>query len=329
MYKIAAAILCGTLLVSIGLFVWSNAPGRDQRSAMATNADDLISRRCSMGSKIAASNRVSATISEYLSGVQAGTTVTRDEVGALIERITPDEIGVELFRIYTACLQAQTEAILIEKGVAVQAEAGDADGSQRDATIEAVSRIRVDTPPERLVQIFGQPLAAEDLPEGTAYKYQLGTDAYAVDYRSGSRRLALVIATPDPEPYFHGLFERMSLAETKGCRGPLMSSSHRHIVSGVCPGHPGNGFAEKVYYFASVDFDDNAICNDPNDAILQTADDCPNFLTALPFAVGMSRSTEDLDSVSAYFGGELQFGSTFEWDYSTPADDGDQTLADR
>lgn len=322
MQKVAAAALCATLLASIGLLIWSNTSLLDRERHTAAGQQDLVSLRCSMGSKFASSSKVNATIADYLSGVEAGTSVSRDEVGALIERITPDEIGVELFKVYTACLQTQTEAMLTEKGVVFEEDADFQFSNELEMAYQAISQISFYTPPERLVQIFGQPLAVAEGEGQSESKYQFLNEAYAIDYRTGTKRTALVIATSDSEYYFPELFEVRNMEETKHCSKDLMESSHRHTASGICPAHTGNGNIFKTYFFKSVEFDYvdnlrengfNQSCLDPTEAITQAPDVCPNFMAAKPIAVGMAESEESLDDIRPSFVGELQYGSTFDW----------------
>ena len=194
--------------------------GDTQSSAQPADVSDAalaseISHECSMGGNQQVESTVTASLAQYLSGLKSGAKVSTSDVGALIEKITPNPSGLAFYRAYTDCLKQQT-AIFIErrKGIDLVAPPPSNPEAERDQNVlAAVNQIKATTPSDKLKEIFGSPIFTGKDDNSNGFQvdlYQYNTLFFVADYRrANGQRAGIVLATKSPESGKAMMFEQI------------------------------------------------------------------------------------------------------------------------
>jgi hypothetical protein len=206
------------------------------------------------------------------------------------------------------------------------------DEDQKDEQVRRmISQINPSTPPQRLTQIFGSPISSgrnEWSERFSLEVYQYKYTAWVFDYRSGSERVALVLATKDP---FFGqsmLFDQIQgidiLAAYNDCGGVRMNG-HYDAASKPCSGGHSTNFVQSIYFFYRIfvtqlkEGDSSDQCG-PNGNVPPEPNKCPGYASVPALAVAMiSNPNSDklienkLNRVATAFLGELDSDFSIQW----------------
>lgn len=311
------AVLVLMALAAIGmLFIPVNARSAEMDSAAAARA---AAEQCAMGMTQERKSQVTAGLQKFFSGLQAGASVSSSEIGAIADKIAPTDQGAALYKAYADCLRDQTTILLPKIGVRVVSEA-----DKDELVRQAISSIGPDTPTERLIEIFGQPLSSgvtanSDGLSVDIYRYKFAAQAY--DYRSGKNRVGLVLATKDPMLGQSMLFDQIAgvnVAEAFAACGGVSVTARQNGVSGICPASSATQQVAKVYFFPAVGITGmKKEAKLPECAALDQPDPtkCPGFASAPALAVAMVRdigangaAEKRLERVAQAFSDETDFG---------------------
>jgi len=331
---IAAVFLLLACLISVTLvLIGSRRPAppviQDEKLLDAAQISALISKQCALGGKTEVEGKISAELARYVSGLSSGSSVSTSDVGALIEKITPNEGGLAFYKAYTDCLKQQTAILLDQRGVSlVPPSEKDVEARQDEQMWQAVSNIGANTPVERLEQLFGAPVSdmsrwAQGF-ETTFYQYK--TSIFVLDYRKDGERVALAISTKDPNQgsaIFFDQIRGVTLGTAdRDCDGIEMSG-RMNVRSGVCPSSNASNNVKSVFYFLAITLSDgprdNALCrkalNDQKKVDYIKL--CPDLAESPAIAVLIADEDRTDDNsfrqAAAAFFDELDFGGSFSW----------------
>lgn len=70
-------------------------------------ATDDIMKACAVGRQLGIEGDVRAALTKWFRGGEVGAELRVEDLGAILEKIRPDEVGVEFYRLYVECLEAQ------------------------------------------------------------------------------------------------------------------------------------------------------------------------------------------------------------------------------
>lgn len=110
---------CFILVLAIALFAFIRPGIRD--SSPADDEARRVVEACAGGFTETGKAGLSAGLAGQLRRLQAASKVSSAQVGAVIDKIRPDEIGRDVYEIYVRCLKQQTELSLLEHGVRIEA----------------------------------------------------------------------------------------------------------------------------------------------------------------------------------------------------------------
>jgi hypothetical protein len=99
------------LVLVISAAIYLNISSENKRTADDEAADRIL-RICAGGATDKIGTGVRAGLSRYLADVHANTGTTHSTLGAVTEKITPDNAGVALYKVYQQCVREQTIAYL-------------------------------------------------------------------------------------------------------------------------------------------------------------------------------------------------------------------------
>jgi hypothetical protein len=309
---ILVAIVVSLILLPTGKWIFSR--GDSEELGRVMNA-------CSMGGQFSANSNLDASVESYLSKLHAGASITTNDVGALINKITSDQSGAALYKEYTECLQQQMAIYLTERGIKIipPSHADDPD----DRVVKGVSMFTPETPADRIEELMGKPIsvgAAEYGRHGLILRrYQYKYGLFVADFRRNGNRVGLVIATNDPLGFGDKLpFNQISgvkLRDLSDCDGSPQIDAHFKITSGVCGGSHEANYIYSVYFF-DPSFS-NAVSGEMSDCIGHGSDllldKCQQLGELEAFAVAIAKDSSGANEAKENFLAELDFGGTFQW----------------
>ncbi|MFM0562258.1 hypothetical protein [Paraburkholderia sediminicola] len=322
-YAVGLALV---FLVLLGLIVWQRNKVHSTfvpENANAGEADVArIAQVCAMGGHFSVDSKVQAGIAKYLSDLQGGATVSTQDVGALVEKITSDQQGVALYRAYTDCLNQQMAIVLQQRGIHITAPAGSQIENEEQIdkrVLDKVSMLMPDTPPQRLAEILGQPISIQDFAGGVQFAlYQYKYYVFVAEYSRKGHRLGIGVAIQVPSSMGdHDLLAKTTLKDVDRCyygendKGGVRIDGRALITTGICGGDHASNWIYLTYFF----YPGKTTCDlFKGDAVRpKLTKECPELGTLKPLAVAMSRGTDDLVKVRRFFADELNFGHTFKW----------------
>ena len=294
----------------------------------------IIAKECSIGGHHDIESKVSVILGKYLGGISSGTKVSTNDVGAIIDRITPDDLGLAFYKVYTDCLKQQSAIFLYRQGVVLTSPSQqDTEAKQDEQTRERISNINPATPSQKLVEIFGAPIASgpdeySDKMDLDIYQYKFS--AWAFDYRTGGKRVGLILATKDPADGSSMLFDQIQGVNIgsvyKDCKN-LVATAHYNARSGICPSSHLNNYVESIYFFYGI-FTTQIKQEVTSDKCKASAEAdhlpdpnlCPGYgsVPALAVAFVSNPSSQhsadrNLTRVADAYLEELDFGGTIAW----------------
>jgi len=214
-----------------------------------------------MGRQTEEQANVSAKLGKYLTNLASGAKVTTSDVGALIDKITPNDQGLAFYKAYTDCLKQQAAILLNQRGVTlVPPSEADLEERKDEQLRQQISEINPSVPKARLVQLLGEPISSgsNEMTEMyglTADLYQYKHMLFVTDYYKAGRRIGLVIATRDPvlgAAMFPEQIRGVTLGEAAGiCEGAVFTT-RENARTNVCPASHATDFIKKIYFFDLV-----------------------------------------------------------------------------
>lgn len=324
----AIGIVCATA-VAVGLLVWHSHRTTPPISDAAALARE-ISSQCSLGINRTDQSEIEAKLEKYFTGLHSGAKVSTSEFGALIDNITPNDQGLSIYRAYTDCLKQQTAALLAKNGIPISPLTSSDISDRRDREVlDEISEIGPQTPKDRLVEIYGSPIASGKDAYSGDYDvdlYQYKHSEYAADYTKDGERVGIALAKSSGESKFSvpAQLKDITLSSILWCDGDMLVSGHSGFVrSGFCPPSHASNYIANIYIFPDLhDFvteNDTSTCKaliwDPKSPKLTA---CQKLASAQAFAVVMIgdykndiRTQRQLTTVANAFLDELDFGYTY------------------
>jgi len=285
-----------------------------------------------MGRQTAEQANVSATLGKYLTGLDSGTKVTTSDVGALIDKIAPNDQGLAFYKAYTDCLKQQAAILLNQRGVTlVPPSEADLEAKKDEQLRQQVSEINPSVPKTRLVQLLGEPVASgstetSEMHGLTADFYQYKHMLFVADYYKAGRRVGLVLATRDPilgAAMFPNQIRGVTLGEAaEGCEG-VRFSTRENARTNVCPASHATDFIKTVYFFDLVGetgakADPSPACHEASIGVgRMDLAKCPGIASAPALGIAMAKEmgVSDADFLTAADAwlDEVDFGGTLAW----------------
>ncbi|MET4037685.1 MULTISPECIES: hypothetical protein [unclassified Bradyrhizobium] len=82
-------------------------------------ATDDIMKLCAGGGAVGIEGEVKGELTRFLKGAEAAGQAKITDFGAVLDKMKPDAVGVEFYRIYTQCLKEQAEITLKKYNVKI------------------------------------------------------------------------------------------------------------------------------------------------------------------------------------------------------------------
>lgn len=336
-YYFLAGLLLLAIAIAVALLFKSGLGGgsrkiEDAKLADAAALSEQIAQQCAVGRQTSEQANVSASLAEYVAGLSSGAKVTTSDVGAIVDKITPDDKGLAIYKEYTTCLKQQAIILLSQRGIVVQPSSEEDAEALKDETLrQSISGVSYYTPKSRLVQLLGEPIAS--LPDaeigdgGSVDLYQYKNMLFLADYYKYNTRIAISISTKDPLDGTAMFIERIRNFTIKDaierCGGIKISGRHQSAHSGICPASRATNNEKSVVFFHLIHmtgpiFDKSSSCQDliQRDTISDRIN-CAG-LNGVP-AIGIvitddsETSDTDLNLVATSWMRELDFGGNFVW----------------
>lgn len=100
--QLALALVCGSMLLA-------GPPAHSQ--VVDAGQADIIMKLCALGRTVGGDGGVSAQLTKLLRSGEINAAGFYKDVGAILEKIEPSEVGVNLYENYLACVGQQTEVL--------------------------------------------------------------------------------------------------------------------------------------------------------------------------------------------------------------------------
>jgi len=331
------AILLVAVAAAVGLLLYKTriaavAQPQNRELADAAAVSQQIAQQCAMGRQTEEQANVSAKLGKYLTNLDSGAKVTTSDVGALIDKITPNDQGLAFYKAYTDCLKQQAAILLNQRGVTlVPPSEADLEERKDEQLRQQISEINPSVPKARLVQLLGEPISSgsNEMTEMyglTADLYQYKHMLFVTDYYKAGRRIGLVIATRDPvlgAAMFPEQIRGVTLGEAAGiCEGAVFTT-RENARTNVCPASHATDFIKKIYFFDLVgktgsSEDSSQACHDASLGIgTMNLSNCPGIASAPALGLAMAKDTgvsdADLLVAAKAWMDEVDFGGNFAW----------------
>lgn len=338
-------LLCaGLLILAAGAAIWlvirAQSGTQTTTTTSSTAANDaaavanVIAQQCAMGRETVAESSVTASLAKYLSGLTSGSKVSTSDVGALVDKITPNDSGVAFYKAYTDCLKQQAAILLSQRGVQLVAPSPtDIEHAKDLQTLQSISELNPQSPKSRLLDIFGPPIASGSPPETNDPSmtpnydmYQYKHMAFAIDYTLRGRRIGLVLATKDPLQGSAMFFEQIRDATLGGAEGGacggITITAHTNGLSGICTASHASNYVQSAYFFYTrllegTQVETNKSCSEYlRGSENFPAKKCPGISSAPALAIIIAEESvpeKEFKAAIDAFASELDFGGTLRW----------------
>jgi hypothetical protein len=276
---------------------------------------------------VAHEGTVEASLTDFFHGIKASSSINSKDVGAIIDKIIPNDTGLEFYKEYTKCLKQQTIAVLAKSGIKIHE-----DGKNDDDVFKKVEDFNINTPIDRLRSLLGSAISVvsfgpDNDEKATVTYYQYKHSIYVADIRQGDKRLGMYVQ-PFRIAGFHFLPTGWVLNDTtirvasERC-GPVDGTVHGNLHSSICGGSHLDQFTYYEFFFdiAFQHLDGSketpAHCSPaslPKGGV--DISECPELAGWTATGVAISGDKSDLGIVRQIVLHDMDSGSPFTW----PAD---------
>jgi len=113
--------------------MWASAEARAQEDDAATKRSvDAVLRKCAGGNVWGIEGAVEGELTKFIRGAKANGRGNIRDLGAIIDKLKPDAVGVEFYRLYTQCVDRETTKELERLKIPVQAKMTQATATKID-----------------------------------------------------------------------------------------------------------------------------------------------------------------------------------------------------
>ena len=314
-WRVALSLVTVFIAASWATFILYFPPVKKDRISPTTPAAfdtvalaNSVTTQCAMGMKEDTIVEVNASLKKFFGGIKAGSQVTTTQVGNISDKIVATEQGTALYRAYAECLKLQMSLSLARNGVnVVVPDPREIEADKDEKIRQAISEINLETPREKLIEIFGQPtsISKVDGPGNMSVQtYRYKYSAFAYDYRSGSNRLAIVLSTKDPLQGDAMLFDQIAdvhIDKAYSECGGITMSEHQNARSKVCGSSHATDFLSTIYIFpvARVTGLRKEVRSSACNQEIPDWKNCPGFASAPALAVVQIRNPAQSNAVDA------------------------------
>ncbi|MEH2563751.1 hypothetical protein [Bradyrhizobium sp. AZCC 2289] len=115
-----------TTLIAASLLFSLSCVARAQSLPTAAGTDDIM-KLCAGGRALGIEGEVKGELTRFLKGAEATGQAKLTDFGAVLDKLKPDAVGVEFYKIYTQCLKDQAEITLRKNNVTIADKLNDID----------------------------------------------------------------------------------------------------------------------------------------------------------------------------------------------------------
>jgi hypothetical protein len=147
------------IILGLAIALYAFVKPSTHRSSPEDDEARRIVEVCAGGFTETGKAGLSANLARQLRQLHAASEVSSVQVGAVIAKIRPDEVGREVYKIYVRCLKQQTELSLRARGVRIDAAPDRQEPSEAvSGPVAENSRMDVDPEPPAAQATPGRPI---------------------------------------------------------------------------------------------------------------------------------------------------------------------------